>query len=153
MGRDKDAGTLDLFRDTQPAPVVERFAEERVRAASHAARVARAVSEALRDCDFDREAVAKEMSAYLGERVSKAMLEAYASQARETHTIPAHRLIALAVVTGSAKLINALLEGTGLIAVEGKYEALIERERLKEHLDDVQRKIAARDAQWKASRR
>jgi hypothetical protein len=147
----RDTRTLDLFRDVKPAPVVERFAEEELRCPDHAGRIARAVAAALKY--YDRAAVAQEMTAYLGERTSKAMLDAYASQAREDHNIPAHRLVALAVITGSAKLINAMLAGTGLIAVEEKYEALIRREMAKEAIEKLQREAQARDAEWKAARR
>lgn len=132
--------------------VVRRFDPERVRAASAAGHIARAVSEALKDCGFDREAVAREMSAYLGEEVSKAMLDAYASQAREEHNIPAHRLVALAVITGDARLLNAVLEGTGFIAVEAKCEALLRRERAIELRDRLTQEIEEADRVWRSAR-
>jgi len=147
-----DDRTLDLFRDCEPRPVVARYAEDHVRAATLSARIARAVTAALKSYDGEREHVAAEMSAYLGERVTENMLNQYASQANVQHAIPVHRLIALAVVTGDARLINALLFDTGLVAVEAKYEALIERERTKEQIEKLQRKAAAIDAEWRAKR-
>lgn len=148
----RDAGTIDLFGDFKPAPVVARFDEQLVRAGNERGRVARAVAAALRDQDDRRSAIAQEMSAYLGERVSEAMLNRYASQGAEEHAIPAHRLIALAVITGDARLINALLADTGMIAVDAKYEALIRREMLREARSKLEREEAAADAQWKAGR-
>lgn len=149
----RDTHTLDLFREFKPKPVVERFPEERVRGATHAARIARAVSEALKECGRSRDAVAQAMSEYLGEPVSRAMLDAYASPARASHAIPAHRLLALAVVTGAAKpLINALAADAGLIAIEAGYEALIRREMAREAAERLTREAAAADAQWKAGR-
>lgn len=148
----RDGGTLDLFRDYQPGPVVARYDEQLVRASNDRARLARAVAAALRSNNGDRAQVAKEVSEYLGERVSEAMLNRYASQGAEEHAIPAHRLIALAIVLGDARLINALLTETGLIAIDAKYEALIRREQAREAAARLQREAEAADAAWKASR-
>ncbi len=152
MSKARDTGTLDLFRDLEPAAVVERYDEAQVRAATLPARIARAVAATLKDFDGDRAALASEMTAYLGERVTENMLNQYASQANISHAIPSHRLIALAIVARDARLINALLADTGLIAVQSKYEPLIVREMQLEAIEKLQRKVAANDAQWKASR-
>ena len=80
------------------------------------------------------------------------MLDAYASQAREKHNIPTHRLVALAVVTGDIRLINALIADTNFIAVEARFESLIRRELAREARDRLDREINSADAQWKASR-
>ena len=152
MTKGRDALTLDLFRDFEPKPVVDRFPEEQVRAATLRERVARAVSAALKAYDGEREAIAAEMSEYLGERVTKAMLDQYASQANAQHAIPAHRLIALAIGAGDARLINALLIDTGLVAVNAQYEPLIMREMANHAIKRLQRKAAASDAQWRAGR-
>ena len=149
--RKRDTFTIDMFKGFEPSPVVARYAEEQVRAATMAARMARAVTATLKAAG-DRAKVAGDMSKYLGERVTENMLNQYASQANAQHTIPAHRLIALAIVTGDARLINALLTDTGLIAVEAKYEQLIDREVLREEADRIQRKIAEKDAKWRAQR-
>jgi hypothetical protein len=150
--KSRDAATLDLFEDYEPRAVVARFDESLVRAANQRARVSRAIAAALRDGAFERAAVAEEMSAYLGERVSEAMLNRYASQGAEDHAIPAHRLIALAVITGDARVINAMLADTGLIAIDQKFEALIRRERAREAADRMTREAARADAEWRAKR-
>lgn len=152
MARRRDTNTPDLFRDFTPPPVVARYDADRVRAATMTMRVARAVSEALKTSGRSRDVIAHLMSEWLGETVQPSMLDAYASAAREKHNIPAHRLIALAAVTQDARLINALLTDTGLIAVDAKYEALIRREMAKEARDRLDREIAAADATWKAGR-
>lgn len=152
MSRRRDPATPDLFRDFAPPPVVARYEAERVRAATMSMRLARAVSEALRGCGRSRAVIAHLMSEWLGEPVSEAMLNAYSSGARDKHNIPAHRLIALAAVTRDARLINALLADTGLIAVDEKYEALIRREMAKEARERLDREIAAADATWRAGR-
>lgn len=146
----RDTSTPDLFRDYEPRPVVERYDPERMRASTVSMRIARAVSEALRSDGRKRDEIAREMSEYLGDTVTEAMLNQYASPSNDRHNIPAHRLIALLVVTGDARLINAALSDTGLIAVATKYEALIRREMAKEQRERLDREIAAADARWKA---
>ncbi len=148
----RDPGTIDLFREFEPKPVVPRFAPERVRAANCAARVARAVAEAVKDSGYSHDVIAHRMSEYLGESISRDMLYAWSSPAKEKHSIPTHRLVALAVVTGDARLINALLADTGMIAVDARYEALIRREMAKDARDKLDREIAAADAEWRAGR-
>ncbi len=148
----RDTQTLDLFADYKPAPVVARFDEADVRAATLAARLSRAVAATLRDSKLSRAAIAEGMATFLGEDVPLTMLEAYASQAKEKHQISAVRLIALAVVAKDERLLNALLNGAGLIAVPQRYELLIRRERAKELRTQLDREIAATEAEWSASR-
>lgn len=149
----RDPHTIDLFREFEPPPVVERYDPERVRAASLPMLIARAISETLREHPEPRAEIAKAMTEYLGEPVTVAMLDKYASlAASSTHAIPAHRLVALAVVTGDARLINALVAQAGLICVGAKYEALVRRELAKEAQEKLAREIAAADAQWRAGR-
>lgn len=150
--KQRDTKTLDIFGAFTPEPVVERFPAERVRAASLPALVARAVSETLKDCGLPRAKVAADMSAFLDERVTEAMLNAYASAARESHNIPAHRLIALALVANDARLLNAVLEDADFIVVSAKYEPLIRREMAREARDRLDREIDANEAEWRARR-
>lgn len=147
----RDANTADLFRDYQPEPVVERFAPEQVQAWSLAARLSKAVSLTLKETAVPRDEVARAMSDVLNDDVSKAMLDAYASQAKE-HSISAVRLAALVEVTGDARALNALLENSGLIVVPKKYEALMRREKARETIERAQRDEQAADAEWKAKR-
>ncbi|KPF98834.1 hypothetical protein IP86_10975 [Rhodopseudomonas sp. AAP120] len=147
--RRRDTATIDLFRDFEPTPVVRRFETEEIKAWSASRRLARAIAAALEG--FNRAEVAAEMSEQLGETISKATLDAYASP-EKPHVIPAHRLAALYSVTGDERLINALLNELGLIAVPAKYEALLKRERAREMKEKLEREEQAADAQWKASR-
>lgn len=147
--RRRDTATIDLFRDFEPTPVVRRFDAEEIQAWTAARRLARAISAALEG--FRREEVAAAMSEQLGETISKATLDAYASQ-EKPHAIPAHRLAALYKATGDERLINALLNDLGLIAVPAKYEALLKRERARELKERLEREEQAADAQWRASR-
>lgn len=97
-------------------------------------------------------AFARAMSEFLGEECSKAMLDAYASTARAEHNIPAYRLVALAAVTRDARLLNAVLDGTGFIAVDARCEALLKRERAVELRDALNAEIEEADREWRAKR-
>lgn len=147
----RDALTSDLFRDYQPAPVVERFAPEQVQGWSMAARLAKAVSATLKEAQLPREEIARAMSELLNDKVSKATLDDYASQAKEI-SISGVRLAALVEVTGDARALNALLENSGLIVVPQKYEALLRREKARELRERAEREEQAADAEWKAKR-
>ena len=147
--RRRDTSTIDLFRDFEPTPVVRRFDAEEIKAWSAARRLARAIAVSLEG--FKRDEVATQMSEQLGEPVSKATLDAYASP-EKPHAIPAHRLAALYNATGDERLFNALLNEVGLIAVPAKYEALLKRERAREMKERLEREEQAADAQWRASR-
>lgn len=149
MARRRDTSTIDLFRDFEPTSVVRRFEAEEIKAWSAARRLARAIGAALDG--FKREEVAAEMSEQLGETISKATLDAYASP-EKPHAIPAHRLATLYSVTGDERLLNALLNEVGLIAVPARYEALLKRERARELKERLEREEQAADAQWRASR-
>lgn len=67
-----------------------------------------------------REVIAAEMSALLGENVSRKMLDAYASPAREDHKVPFSRLLALVIVTGRQDLMDPLLRDGGMGVLVGK---------------------------------
>lgn len=150
--RRRDTQTLDLLRDYSPAPIVERFDADQVKAYSAAARLAKAIGATLADASQNRDALARAMSEYLGDDVSKNMLDKYASSSPE-HQISAVRLIALVAVTEDARALNTLLDDAGLIAVPAKYEALLRREQARELREKLEREEQAADAAWRASRR
>ncbi|MBB4302317.1 hypothetical protein GGD81_001344 [Rhodobium orientis] len=152
MARRRDTGTLDLFRDVLPAPVVERFDEADVHAWNMAGRLSKAVAATLDAAGMGRVEVAAAMSDILKDKVTESTLDAYASQAKEKHTISALRLAALVMVTGDARALNTLLVEAGLIVVPAKYEALLRRERAKELRERAEREEAAAEAEWKANR-
>lgn len=148
----RDSSTLDLFKDFKPQPVVARFDEQEIRATSIAARMAKAVSKALKDDGRSRDKIAEHMSEIVGERVPASMLDAYASEAKEAHKITAERLLALIVATEDERLLNALLVNTGLIVVPARFEALIRREMAIEARDRLDKEINAARAEWEAKR-
>ena len=149
--RRRDTNTLDLFRDLTPKPVVPRFGDDDVKAWTPARRLSRAIAKTLDDCGRSREEIAEALSEHLGERVSKGMLDAYASP-EKPHAISALRLAGLVTITGDARALNTLLSSVDLIVVEARYEALLKRERARELKERLEREEQAADAEWKARR-
>ncbi|MEO5336909.1 MAG: DNA transposition protein [Magnetospirillum sp. WYHS-4] len=147
----RDSITKDLFAWEPPA-VVRKFEEAEVRAASLRGRIAKAVAAALKETGKDRDQVAAEMSAYLAEEVTKNMLDAYASEAREDHTIPYLRLIALVQVTGDVRPLQIGAEPVGHSLVEDRYLAAIEDAMFDDKMEEMaQRRRMARRT-WKGAR-
>jgi hypothetical protein len=128
---------LDLFADWQPPEVVQRFDDTRVRAANLRQKIAMGVAETLKGAEIDRDAIAEAMGAWLGEEVSKNLLDAYASQAREDHVISLLRLIALIHATGDLRILQMIAEIFGHSVVEDRHLPWIDYGRLSEHSDEV----------------
>src|SRR5262245_43104679 len=61
--------------------------------------IAASVARALRDDSRTRDDIARAMSELLGEEVTRFMLDAYASEARDNHNISAGRFLALIAAT------------------------------------------------------
>lgn len=142
------AEQLSLLGWTPPQAELA-FAEAQIRGASLDARVSRAVAVALAECGKPRAAVAREMAAYLGEPVSPAMLDAYASVARDQHRISVTRWLALIHATGDRRLAQMLAEPFGWAVVEKRHLPLIEVALLREQEDDLRRR---RDALMRRAR-
>jgi hypothetical protein len=130
---------LDLLAWSPPQPVVA-FEPATIRAQDLRGRVARAVSVALGDAGVPREDIAREMGAWLGRPISKAMLDACASVAREDHTISLPWLMALLHATGDRRLLEMLAEPLGWAVIERRYLPLIELAAVQEQGDVLRRK-------------
>ena len=83
------------------------------------ARIARTVAEILKDEDRDRTVIAAEMSVLLSSQVSKHMVDAYASPAREEHNISFARMLALIAVTNRFDLLDRELRAIGAAVLVG----------------------------------
>lgn len=84
------------------------------------ARIARTVAEVLKHDDRERSVIAAEMSVLLAEDVSKAMLDAYASPARDGHNISFARMLALIAVTHRFDLLDRELRAIGAAVLVGE---------------------------------
>ena len=128
---DQSPAQLSLLEWTPPEPTV-RFDEVQVRAATIEARVSRAIAAALKDSVSDRQAVAEAMGEFLGQRVTKNMLDAYASVAREDHPITIARFVALLHATRDRRLLELIAEPLGWAVIDRKMLPLIELAAVQE---------------------
>lgn len=145
---DEVPNQLSLLGWTPPQAELA-FAEGDVRGSTLDARISRAVSVSLQECGRPRAAVAREMSRYLGEDVSAAMLDAYASVARQAHRISVSRLMALVHATGDRRLLQLLAEPMGWAVIERRHLPLIEVALIREQEDELRRR---RDALMRKAR-
>lgn len=83
-------------------------------------RICRTVGSILNSDSRSREVIAAEMSVLLGEEISRAMLDAYASPARDGHKVPMSRMFALVVVTHRHDLLDPLLREIGAALLVGE---------------------------------
>ena len=139
----------DLLGWQAPQPV-RRFDDDKVRSASVAGRVCRAVSQSLKDCGEERAEVARRMSQFLDEDVSRNMLDAYASQAREEHVINVVRFIALVHATRDRRLLEMVAEMFGWTVIERRFLKLIELAALQEQQEELRRRADAARRQAKS---
>lgn len=110
------------------------------------AMICRTVGSILNSDSRPREYIAADMSILLDEEVSKAMLDAYASPAREGHKVPMSRFMALVLVTKRHDLMDPLLREigmAGLIGAEVKTARLGQIDREIARLREEQKKLAA----------
>jgi hypothetical protein len=82
--------------------------------------VAATVALALKDDTRSRYEIAGAVSALLDDPVSKTMLDAYASEAREAHNISAGRLLAVIAVTERFDLLDGLCRRIGAALLVGE---------------------------------
>jgi hypothetical protein len=149
----KDTFTLDLLTDWKPPAVTAEFEEHDVRAADIKQRIALAVAAVLRESDFDRDAIAQGMSVFLGEKVTRNMLNAYASPSREDHVISLARFLALADATDDAqRLLQVLATPFGLSVVENRYVPAIRDAMLTDQIEELQERRKVQRRAWKGPR-
>jgi hypothetical protein len=96
-----------------------------------------------------RAVVAAEMSDLLDDRISKEMLDAYASPARTEHKVPASRLLALIVVTDRQDLLDPIMRKIGaalLVGDEVRTARLGQIEAMLSELQDERRLLKGNTA-------
>lgn len=129
----------DLLNDWSPPAATVRFSDAIVRAGTIAGRVCRAIAAALRDSELSRPEVAKSMSEFIGQDIPKNMLDAYASQGREDHTISLIRFIALLHATRDRRLLEMVAEQFGWSVIERRHLPMIELAQVQERMEDLRR--------------
>lgn len=90
------------------------------------------MSEALKQCNHDRYEVAARMSRYLGEEVSKHMLDAYTAESRGDHNISLYRALAFDFATDTHALLDFIAKKQGCLLSVGKDALLAKLGKLEE---------------------
>ncbi len=134
MRRARDTATLDLFPVPEAAPELPGTMDFR-------GQVAHLVSEMLRRAPHDRFDVAARMSRLTGKDVSKNMLDAYASDAREDHNLPFYLIPALETVCESHALTAWLADVRGGRLLIGREALNAELGRLERQRDEAAKRI------------
>jgi hypothetical protein len=98
--------------------------------------IAAAVARALKEDTRSRLEIAAAMTALLDDNVTKFMLDAYASGARDHHNISADRFLGLVAVTQRFDLLDAALRRIGAALLVGE-------EIITAELGNIDRQIAA----------
>lgn len=86
--------------------------------------IASGVGCALKDDPRDRRSIAAAMSSLLADEVTHLMLDAYASEARDTHNISAERWLALIAATGRHDILDHIIRRIGATVLVGEEIAL-----------------------------
>lgn len=105
------------------------------------ARTARAVSEILKRDPRDRIVIAAEMSVLLDYEVSKSMLDAYASPAREEHNISFPRWKALIAVSRRADIFDREVRDIGLSLLEGEEIYAVRASHLRTQIAELTQQL------------
>lgn len=140
MNRRANPDQLDLLNWQPPEPVVA-YEPARVRSATLAGAIAQAVSATLKDDGRTRAEIAAAMSEYLGEDVTENMLNAYASEARESHVINLPRFIALLAVTGDQRALQMIAGKLDWAVIDRKYLPAIRLAQRVERRAEITREL------------
>lgn len=100
--------------------------------------ISSAVSQILKDDPRTRYEIAGGVSALLDDDVSKAMLDAYCSEAKDTHNISLGRFMALVADTGRYDVLNSLLAKIGARLVVGEEVLTVELGHIETEIQRLQ---------------
>ncbi|MDX3978928.1 hypothetical protein [Shinella sp.] len=93
----------------------------------------RDMARAIRECPFDRPAIAARMAGYLAVAgVSKATLDAYTAESATAHDISLVRFKAFVRATGATWLWDTIVSDDGLLLLEGDEARLAEIARIQQ---------------------
>jgi hypothetical protein len=111
--------------------------------AGFAAMLSASVARMLREDARSRADIAGKMSVLLAEDVTLAMIDAYASEARTGHNIPAARWWALVAVTGRFDVADAVATRTGARVISGEEIRATELGHLQAQIEEMQARMRA----------
>ena len=128
----------DLFGD---AVYPSRIPTDHVDGTRFRSKLKREMGRAIRECPHDRHVIALRMAQILGlDSFSKATLDAYTAESKETHDISLVRFAAFVRATGATWLWDIVVAEEGLTMLDGDEARLAEIARLQQE----QRELAAK---------
>jgi hypothetical protein len=93
----------------------------------------RAMAQAVRECPYDRPTIAARMAQYLGlPNLSKATLDAYTAESKESHDITVPRFKAFVHATGANWLWDLVVADQGITMLEGDEARFAEIARIQQ---------------------
>ncbi|MFD1792109.1 hypothetical protein ACFSE0_10715 [Ochrobactrum teleogrylli] len=102
----------------------------------------RAMSEAIRQCPYERAVIAASMAQYLGiPNLTKAALDAYTAESRTSHDISLVRFKAFVRATGAVWLWDFVVAEDGLTLLEGDEARLAEIAKLQQDQREIKAKL------------
>lgn len=131
---------MDLLAYTSP---VAAFEPSRVRGATLAATLAKAISAALKACGKSRDQVAHDLGEYLGDPLEKSTLDKWASEANEGYLPTIVRFIGLIHATKSRELLQVIADHFGWVVIDRKYLPAIELAAMTIRKEEIDRHVAA----------
>lgn len=132
---------LDFFA-TSVFPV--RSAAETIDLSRFRAKLKRAMARAIRECPHDRAEIAARMARYLGvASISRASLDAYTAESKESHDISLVRFKAFVRATGATWLWDELVSDEGLSVLEGDETRLAEIAYWQQQQESIKAKLKA----------
>ncbi len=105
--------------------------------------IASAVSQILKEDPRSRFEIAGGMSALLDDEVSKAMLDAYSAEARESHNVSLARFLALVAETQRFDVLDALCHRVGCRVVVGEEVLTVELGHIASQMERLRQREKA----------
>jgi len=144
----RDRRTPDLFSwEPKPTPVVKQV--EKPEGHDLGFRISRSIADALRLSELSREEIARLMSVYLEEDITKGALDGYASAAREDHNISFKRLVALAHVLEAPELLDLGAAAVGCVVVDKRWLPAIEEAQIADEIEELTRRRESARRKWR----
>jgi len=105
-------------------------------------KIKRAMSRAIRECEYDRATIAARMAQYLGlPNVSKAALDAYTAESKTAHDVSLIRFVAFVHATGALWLWDEVASVQGVTVLIGDEARLAELARLRQQRREIEAEI------------
>lgn len=148
----RDTRTMDLLT-WEPPQVAAGYGAEVAGRGPLANRIARLISQALRDAQdergYSRETVAGLMTPELHRSVTKDMLDKWSSEASTSNRIPLDAFCAMVKVLEAESLLGFIPQLLGFIAVPAKFGDIIEMHLIEEKSRDLEARRMALSARLK----